>query len=166
MNPLYVGIQTWTLLCLSALSVGLICLRLLPSCVLRPHLCLRQAQTVGQLFPLRSHHVVVLLKGSLQAQQLRRREGRSDAFRFPCKWTVEKETVLGHVRPWGRQNQQPQISETDFKSFHFSCSCNFQCRALTKPRSPVLRAFIYFLWSKANVRNQSLLRRTGSCDHL
>lgn len=70
------------------------------------HLRLRQAQTVGQLLPLGSHHVVVLLEGSLQAQQLGRGEGRPDALRFPGEGTVEQQAVLGHVVAWNRRREQ------------------------------------------------------------
>lgn len=61
------------------------------------HLRLGQAEAVGQLLPLGSHHVVVLLEGSLQAQQLRRGEGRPDALRLPGEGSVEQQAVLGHV---------------------------------------------------------------------
>lgn len=70
------------------------------------HLCFRQVETVGQLLPLGSHHVVVLLEGSFQAQQLGRGEGRPDAFRFPGEGTVEEQAVLGHVVAWNRGREQ------------------------------------------------------------
>lgn len=63
-------------------------------------LCFRQTQAVGQLLPLGSHHVVVLLERALQAQELGRGEGRADAFGFPGEGTVEEQTVLGHVATW------------------------------------------------------------------
>lgn len=40
---------------------------------------------------------MVLLEGSLQAQQLRRGEGRPDAFGLPGEGAVEQQAVLGHV---------------------------------------------------------------------
>lgn len=61
------------------------------------HLCFRQAEAVGQLLPLGSDHVMVLLEGSLQTQELGRREGRADALGFPGKGAVEQQAVLGHV---------------------------------------------------------------------
>lgn len=70
------------------------------------HLCFRQAQTVRQLLPLGSDDVVVLLEGSLQAQELGRREGCPDALRLPGKRTVEEQAVLGHVVAWNRRQKQ------------------------------------------------------------
>lgn len=59
-----------------------------------------QAQAVGQLLPLGSDHVVVLLEGSLQAEQLRRREGRPDALGLPGEGAVQEQAVLGHLVTW------------------------------------------------------------------
>lgn len=39
------------------------------------YLCLRQAESLGQLLALRSHHIMIALKGVLQLKQLRGREG-------------------------------------------------------------------------------------------
>lgn len=71
------------------------------------HLCLRQAQAVGQLLPLGSNNIVVLLEGAFQAQQLRRGEGRPDALRLPGEGAVEQQAVLGHVVTC-RQKTGPQ----------------------------------------------------------
>lgn len=49
-----------------------------------------EAEAAGQLFPLGSYHVVILLKGSLQPQQLRGREGRADPFGLACEGPVQK----------------------------------------------------------------------------
>lgn len=56
----------------------------------------RQRQRLRQLFPLRSHHVVILLEGVFQFQQLRRTEGRSYPFRF--SEGLQKEA--GNVGTW------------------------------------------------------------------
>lgn len=67
------------------------------------HLRFRQAQAARQLLPLGPHNVVVLLEGSLQTQELGRREGGPDAFGLPGKRTVEEQAVLGHVVTWRRR---------------------------------------------------------------
>lgn len=66
------------------------------------YLRLREAEAAGQLLPLRAHHVVVLLEGALQSQQLRGREGRADPLGLACEGAVQKQPVLGHVTGCGR----------------------------------------------------------------
>lgn len=61
------------------------------------HLRLGQAEAAGQLLPLGAYHVMVLLEGPLQAQQLRRREGGSDPLGLPGERAVEEQAVLGRV---------------------------------------------------------------------
>lgn len=64
------------------------------------YLRLRQAQPAGQLLPLRPDHVVVLLEGPFQAQQLRGRERRPDAFGFPGERAVQEQVLRAVVLPW------------------------------------------------------------------
>lgn len=66
------------------------------------YLRLREAEAAGQLLPLRTHHVVVLLEGALQSQQLRGREGRADPLGLAREGAVQKQPVLGHVTGCGR----------------------------------------------------------------
>lgn len=61
------------------------------------YLRLREAEAAGQLLPLGAHHVVVLLEGALQAQQLRGREGRADPLGLAREGAVQKQPVLGHI---------------------------------------------------------------------
>ena len=53
------------------------------------HLCFRQTETVGQLFPLGSYYVVIILERPLKPQELRRGEGGADALGFSGEWAVE-----------------------------------------------------------------------------
>ncbi|KAG7235801.1 hypothetical protein INR49_002188 [Caranx melampygus] len=76
------------------------------------HLCFRQTQAVGQLLPLGSHHVVILLEGSLQPEQLGRGEGRPDPLGFPGEGTVEQQTVLGHVVTWSTEEEEEEDEES------------------------------------------------------
>lgn len=64
------------------------------------YLRLSQAQPAGQLLPLGSDHVVILLEGALQTQQLRRREGRADAFGLPGERSVEQKVLRTAVLTW------------------------------------------------------------------
>lgn len=57
------------------------------------YLRLGQAQPAGQLLPLCSDHIVIFLKGSLKAEQLRGRERRPDPFGFPGEWTVKQQVL-------------------------------------------------------------------------
>ena len=66
------------------------------------YLRLGEAEAAGQLLPLGAHHVVVLLEGTLQSQQLRGREGRADPLRLAREGAVQKQPVLGHVARCGR----------------------------------------------------------------
>lgn len=63
------------------------------------YLRLGQAQPAGQLLPLSSDHVVVLLEGSLQAEQLRGRERRPDPFGFPGERPVKQQVLRTTVLP-------------------------------------------------------------------
>lgn len=55
------------------------------STVLKPNfdLCLGEVEGLGELLPLGAHHVLVLLKGLLQLQQLTRAERRPDSLGLP-----------------------------------------------------------------------------------
>lgn len=64
------------------------------------YLRLSQAQPAGQLLPLSADHVVILLEGALQTQQLRRREGRADAFGLPGERSVEQQVLWTAVLTW------------------------------------------------------------------
>lgn len=75
----------------------------------RPYLRLRQAQPAGQLLPLRSDHVVVLLEGSFQAEQLRGRERRPDAFGFPGERAVQEKVLRTVVFPWNAQTNTSAV---------------------------------------------------------
>lgn len=66
------------------------------------YLRLREAEAAGQLLPLGAHHVVVLLEGALQPQELRGREGRADPLGLAREGAVQKQPVLGHVARCGR----------------------------------------------------------------
>lgn len=66
------------------------------------HLSFREAEAVRQLLPLGAHHVVVLLEGALQPQELRGREGRADPLGLAREGAVQKQPVLGHVARCGR----------------------------------------------------------------
>lgn len=57
------------------------------------YLGLGEAETVGQLLPLRSHHIMVLLEGVLQPEELGRGEGGSDPFGFPGQSVVQQEAL-------------------------------------------------------------------------
>lgn len=46
------------------------------------YLRLGQAQSLGKLLTLRTHHIMIALEGVLQLEQLRWREGGTNAFRF------------------------------------------------------------------------------------
>lgn len=67
------------------------------------YLGLGEAEAAGQLLALGAHHVVVLLEGPLQPQELRRREGGADALGFPGKGAVEEQALLGHLAPCGQR---------------------------------------------------------------
>lgn len=69
------------------------------------HLRLRQTQRAGQLLPLRSDHVVVLLEGSLQSEQLGRREGRPDPFGFPGERAMEQQVLRTAVLSWTQRGR-------------------------------------------------------------
>lgn len=93
------------------------------------YLCLRQAQAVGQLLPLGSNNIVVLLEGSFQTQQLRRGEGRSDALGLPGEGAVEQQAVLGHVVTWRRREKTgPQ------------CQVNTCCVPIAKQQKQTTKA--------------------------
>lgn len=66
---------------------------------------------MGQLFPLRSHHVVVLLEGSFQPQQLGGGEGRPDPLGLPGEGAVEQQAVLGHLVTWSRGQGEEPLSQ-------------------------------------------------------
>lgn len=76
------------------------------------YLRLRQAQPAGQLLPLGSDHVVILLEGALQTQQLRRREGRADAFGLPGKRSVEQQVLRTAVLTWTHTTSRRQHTHT------------------------------------------------------
>lgn len=52
-----------------------------------------EAEAVGELFPLRSHHVMVLLERVFEPQQLRGRERRPDPFGLPGQRVVQKKAL-------------------------------------------------------------------------
>lgn len=62
-----------------------------------------EAEAAGQLLAFGAHHVVVLLEGSFQPQELRRREGGADALGFPGEGAVEEQAFLGHLAPCGQR---------------------------------------------------------------
>lgn len=68
------------------------------------YLRLGQAQPAGQLLPLRPDHIVVLLEGPLQAQQLRGRERRPDAFGLPGERAVQEKVLRAVVIPWTQRH--------------------------------------------------------------
>ena len=63
---------------------------------MQQYLSLAQVERLGELLPLLANHVLVLLEGLLQLQQLVGREGRADPLRLP-----EGEQELGEVVAWG-----------------------------------------------------------------
>jgi len=67
------------------------------------YLGLGEAEAAGQLLALGAHHVVVLLEGPLQPQELRRREGGADALGLPSEGAVEEQALLGHLVPYGQR---------------------------------------------------------------
>lgn len=73
-----------------------------------PYLCLGEAEAAGQLLALGAHHVVVLLEGPLQAQQLRRGKGRADALGLAGEGAVQQEALLGHLAPCGHTQSSGQ----------------------------------------------------------
>lgn len=82
-----------------------------PSCPAAPraYLGLGQAQSTGQLLPLRSNHVVILFKGSFQTEQLRGRERRPDAFGFPGERAVQEKVLRAVVLPWKHHRKTPAV---------------------------------------------------------
>lgn len=78
------------------------------------YLGLGQAQPAGQLLPLRSDHVVILLEGPFQAEQLRWREGRPDAFGLPGEGAVEEEVLRTVLLTWKHpQRNTPSVIPTE-----------------------------------------------------
>lgn len=67
-----------------------------------PYLGLGEAEAAGQLLALGAHHVVVLLEGPLQPQELGRREGGADALGFAGEGPVQEQALLGHLAPCGQ----------------------------------------------------------------
>lgn len=63
------------------------------------YLRLRQTQPAGQLLPLGSDYVVILLEGSFQTEQLGGRERRPDPFRFPGERAVKQQVLRTAVLP-------------------------------------------------------------------
>ncbi len=61
---------------------------LLCSSTTNVYLSLRQTEAVSELFPLGSDYIMVLLEGSLQAQQLRGRERGADPLGLPRERSV------------------------------------------------------------------------------
>lgn len=92
--PVYVMRAFLLLLRLRAFLLQLLPLELRPP-VLKPHFYLSfcEAEAVCELFPLRSDHIMVFLKGVFEAQQLRRRESCPDSFRLSSQRVVQKETL-------------------------------------------------------------------------
>lgn len=79
-------------------------------CPVRAYLGLGQAQPAGQLLPLRSDHVVILLEGPFQTEQLRWREGRPDAFGLPGERAVEEEVLRTVLLTWKHpQRNTPSV---------------------------------------------------------
>lgn len=69
-----------------------------------PYLGLGEAEAAGQLLALGAHHVVVLLEGPLQPQELGRREGGADALGFAGEGPVQEQALLGHLAPCGQSS--------------------------------------------------------------
>lgn len=59
-----------------------------------------------ELLPLGSDHVVVLLEGVLEAQQLRGGEGGSDPFGLPGQSVVEQEALRTGLAACGRGGEE------------------------------------------------------------
>lgn len=87
------------------------------------YLRLGQAQPTGQLLPLRSDHVVILLEGSFQTEQLRGREGRPDAFGLPGERAVKEKVLRTVVLTWKPQRKRSCVITARInlhvKLFHF-----------------------------------------------
>lgn len=83
------------------------------------HLGLGQAQAAGQLLPLGADHVVVLLEGPLQPQQLRGREGGADPFGLPGEGSVEQQALRTAVLTWPAGGDTHR-SVTSFRFFFFT----------------------------------------------
>lgn len=64
-----------------------------------PYLGLGEAEAAGQLLAFGAHHVMVLLEGPFQPQQLGWGEGGADAFGFAGEGAVQEEALLGHFAP-------------------------------------------------------------------
>ncbi|KAL7984816.1 hypothetical protein Chor_003386 [Crotalus horridus] len=58
---------------------------------------LGEAEAAGQLLVLGAYHIVVLLEGALQLQQLRGRKGGADPLRLPGEGPMEEQVLLGHL---------------------------------------------------------------------
>lgn len=56
-----------------------------------------EAQPVGQLLPLGSHHIVVLVEGALQPQQLRGGEGGANALGLAGERAMQEQAVRAAV---------------------------------------------------------------------
>lgn len=99
-----------------------------PSCLGAPqaYLRLRQAQPAGQLLPLRSDHIVVLLEGSFQSEQLRGRERRPDAFGFPGERAVQEKVLRTVVLPWN-----PQTNTSTVIPAVFTETCSVSCHQVS-----------------------------------
>lgn len=82
------------------------------------YLRLSQAQPAGQLLPLRSDHIVILLEGSFQTEQLRGRECRSDAFGLPGERAMEEQVLRTMVLAWKPQ-RKTQLT--------FTLNCSISC---------------------------------------
>lgn len=76
-----------------------------------PYLGLGEAEAAGQLLALGAHHVMVLLKGPFQPQQLGWGEGGADTFGFAGEGAVKEEALLGHFAPC-RQNSSVRRGES------------------------------------------------------
>lgn len=75
----------------------------------RAYLRLGQAQSAGELLPLGSHHVVVLLEGPFQPEQLRGRERRPDAFGLPGEGAVKEKVLRAVVLAWKPQRRRSSV---------------------------------------------------------
>ena len=78
------------------------------------HLSFREVQGNRQLFPLLPHHILILLEGLLELQELGGAEGRANPFRL-----AEGKEEAGIVWAWkGREKTVKKALRMSFKIVH------------------------------------------------
>lgn len=91
------------------------------------YLGLSKAEAIGQLLALSTHNVVVLLKSTLQPQQLWGGEGRADALGLAREWSMQQQVFRAAVLTWTREHERCTGWETSCKLVKYPPLCIF-CR--------------------------------------